>query len=323
MRNIAAILTILLLLFTACQGTKDDVAESTGNINEISIIVSDALWNGKVGDSLRKKFAAPVDGLSQEEPIFTLNQYNDQTFAGNLKKRRNIIVVEKTGNPEFLFQQNSYCSPQNIFFLKGKTADSLLVLIQMHSDEIIKRIKKTEISEYQSRNRINGLLDKKHYEKQYGITIDVPKTYTRAIQKNSFTWLKRDMPGGNTNIMLYTVSYNQVERDKDILNNIIAMRDSIGALYIHGQDENTFMVTEDSYAPYLFMTSFKDKRAFETRGNWDMENGTMGGPFINYAVKDDKNHRYVVIEGFIYSPSSPRRDLIMEIEAIIKSVIFI
>ena len=82
------------------------------------------------------------------------------------------------------------------------------------------------------------------------------------------------------------------------------------------------MKTEEAYSPYLFMTSFKDKRAFETRGNWEMANDFMSGPFLNYAIRDDKHQCYLVIEGFIYSPSSPKRDLIIELESIIKSLQF-
>lgn len=101
------------------------------------------------------------------------------------------------------------------------------------------------------------------------------------------------------------------------------MRDSIGNMYVHGQEPGTYMVTEEAYSPYLFMTSFQDKRAFETRGNWEMANDFMGGPFLNYAIRDDKNKCYLIIEGFIYSPSSPKRDLIIELESIIKSVQFL
>ena len=49
----------------------------------------------------------------------------------------------------------------------------------------------------------------------------------------------------------------------------------------------------------------------------------MNGPFINYAVRDDKNNSYLIIEGFIYSPSSPKRDLIVELESIIRSAEFL
>jgi hypothetical protein len=46
----------------------------------------------------------------------------------------------------------------------------------------------------------------------------------------------------------------------------------------------------------------------------------MTGPFINYAIIDEASRRILVIEGFCYSPSNQERDLMLELEAIIKSV---
>jgi hypothetical protein len=46
----------------------------------------------------------------------------------------------------------------------------------------------------------------------------------------------------------------------------------------------------------------------------------MTGPFINYSIVDEVYNRILVIEGFCYSPSNQERDLMLELEAIIKSV---
>lgn len=315
---------VFVLCCIACNKDKhNDADASKGNINEISIVISDVLWNGEIGDSLRKKLAAPVDGLTQEEPLFTLNQLHDKSFDGSLKKGRNIIVIDKDSKKGYAFVRNNYCAPQNVFTITGRSIDEILELIDMHSDEIIRTIRQTEIAENQQRNIRLGLLDEKKIERQYNISIKVPSTYSYALQNENFVWLKKDIPSGNTNILLYKVPYNVVEKDKTIGPNIIKMRDSIGSEYIHGQEHGTFMVTEEAYSPYLFMTSFNEKSAFETRGNWEMKNDFMNGPFLNYTIRDDKHNCYMVIEGFIYSPSSPKRDLVIELESIIKSVKFL
>ena len=318
------VLFVFVLCCMACNGDKhEDADASKGNINEISIVINDVLWNGEVGDSLRKKLAAPVDGLTQEEPLFTLNQLHDKTFDGSLKKGRNIIVIDKAANNDFKFKRNSFCAPQNVFTITGKSIDEILELINMHSDEIIRTIKQTEIRENQERHIKAGLLDEEKFRKQYNISIKIPSSYNYALQNKEFLWLKKDIPSGNANILVYKVPYNVIEGNKTIVSNIIRMRDSIGRKYIHGQEQGTFMVTEEAYSPYIFMTSFNDKPSFETRGNWEMENDFMNGPFLNYAIRDDKHNCYLIIEGFIYSPSAPKRDLIIELESIIKSVKFL
>lgn len=315
-----ALILAIVLCFASCGEEQGDAVVSGGNINEISIVISDALWNGEVGDGLRRKLAAPVDGLTQEEPLFTLNQMHDLSYDTNTKKRRNIIVIEKYGNNDFKVTHNNYCKKQNVFTISGKSIDDLLHLIDMHSDEIIRIIKQTEIAENQARNLESGLLDTLKFREQFHIDIRIPATYTFAMDKKDFAWLKRDISGGNANILLYRVPYTTVERNKTMDLNIITMRDSIGKQYIHGKEPETFMVTEESYAPYFFMTSFNDKRAFETRGNWEMANDYMSGPFLNYVIRDDKHNSYLIVEGFIYSPSSPKRDLVIELESIIKSL---
>lgn len=317
---------VFVLCCIACNKDKHDNADaSKGNINEISIVISDVLWNGEVGDSLRKRLAAPVDGLTQEEPLFTLNQLHDKSFDGSLKRGRNIIVIDSGSDVKngYSFVRNNYCAPQNVFTIKGKSIDDILELIDMNYEEIIRTIRQTEIAENQQRNIKLGLLDEKKIESRFDISIKVPSSYSYALQNQNFVWLKKDIPSGNTNILLYKVPYNVVEKDKTIGPNIIKMRDSIGTEYIHGQEHGTFMVTEEAYSPYLFMTSFNDKSAFETRGNWEMKNDFMNGPFLNYTIRDDKHNCYMVIEGFIYSPSSPKRDLVIELESIIKSVKFL
>ena len=51
-----------------------------------------------------------------------------------------------------------------------------------------------------------------------------------------------------------------------------------------------------------------------------MKNAFMSGPFINYAIEDKPNNRYVVLEGYVFAPSVEKRDHIFELEAILRSV---
>jgi hypothetical protein len=97
------------------------------------------------------------------------------------------------------------------------------------------------------------------------------------------------------------------------------MRDSIG-YYIKGREPKTRMITGEAYAPYFSNTSLDGKEAFETKGTWELKNDFMAGPFINYAIVDPVYNRILVIEGFCYSPSNQERDLMFDLEAIIKSV---
>jgi hypothetical protein len=80
------------------------------------------------------------------------------------------------------------------------------------------------------------------------------------------------------------------------------------------------MITDEAYSPYFSKTDVGGNIAFETKGTWLMKNDYMSGPFINYAIKDKKNNRIIVLEGFCYAPSKEKRDLMFEVEAIIKTI---
>lgn len=83
------------------------------------------------------------------------------------------------------------------------------------------------------------------------------------------------------------------------------------------------MITEKAYRPYIFKIKLAERPTYESKGTWEMKNDFMSGPFINYCVTDIKNKRILVLEGFCYAPSKKKRDLMFELESIMKSVKFI
>lgn len=283
------------------------------------MIIDDLLWNAEIGDSIRNKFASPVIGLPQEEPLFTINQYPAKLMEGFMTDSRNIIVIKKDVKENFKIVKNQYASPQNVFHISGKTADDVLCLIQDNAAEIIKTIHQTEIEECQRVNK-KSLLSPKFLKDNFNMTLEVPSSYQLMLQKEGFVWFKKEIISGNTSILIYQVPMSSIENKKNKVSNIIQMRDSIGRLYIHGKELNTDMITEEAYAPYFSNIVLNHKRAYETKGTWELKNDFMSGPFINYAIVDRDNDRILVLEGFCYSPSKEKRDMMLELEAIIKSI---
>ncbi|MCW1146948.1 DUF4837 family protein [Flavobacterium lacisediminis] len=321
------VLTFVALSFLSCKETsKEDtqaiLSESNGKINNVSIIIDDNLWNGEIGDSIRKKFAAPVDGLPQEEPLFTLNQYPTKVFEGFVRKSRNIIVVKKGKEASFTSTTNKFAKPQNIFFISGSDTEDVLNVLEEKSAEIIKTIKAAEIIENQIRMKKSLVPDTKLQDK-FGISLQIGFGYKYDMVKDNFIWLRKEFTSGYNSILIYQVPIEKVEKDNNIIANITAMRDEIGKANIHGTLPNTWMITEAAYAPYLFDVTVDGKKTYLTKGTWELKNDFMAGPFVNYAIKDTKNNRYLILEGFTYNPSKSKRDLVFELEAIIQSVKFL
>ncbi|QIH39007.1 DUF4837 family protein [Flavobacterium sp. Sr18] len=313
-------LFVALLLFS-CKKENDQLPrKTTGKINTISVIIDDQLWNGDIGDSIRNKFASPVIGLPQEEPLFNINQYPVKLLEGFMTDTRAIIVVKKAEENKFEIRKNQYASPQNVFHISGKTATDIIDCIEKNAPQMIQIIKESEIAESQRINR-QSLIDPKVIENKFHVSLQIPSGYAYVLQKSNFMWLKKELIGGNTSLLIYQVPLNTIKKEADLISGIIKMRDSIGKLYISGKELETNMITEEAYAPYLFKINLDGKETFETKGTWQLNNDFMSGPFINYAIIDADYNRILVLEGFCYAPSKDKRDLMHELESIIKSVV--
>ena len=311
------LLVLIPFLLISCLKTEKQPQPVSGKPNTISIIIDDQLWYGEVGDSIRNKFASPVWGLTQEEPLFTINQYPARLLEGFVTDSRSIIVVKKAATDKFEIIR-SKALPHNTFRIYGKSVDDIICSIEMNGSQIIKLIRDAEIEKIQQDNS-KALLNPAVLKNKFHIDLQIPVGYEYMLHKKNFIWLKKEIISGNTSLLIYQVPIKQLTKSSDIVGNIVKMRDSIG-LYIKGREPNTQMITGEAYAPYFSTISLDGKKTFETKGTWELKNDFMTGPFINYAIVDEVNKRILVIEGFCYSPSNQERDLMLELEAIIKSV---
>jgi hypothetical protein len=122
------------------------------------------------------------------------------------------------------------------------------------------------------------------------------------------------------NFLVYEVPLGKIRDNDETINDVIAMRDSIGKAYIPGPLEGSYMITEEAYTPFLSETIIDNKPTYETRSTWEVKEAYMAGPFLNYVIKDEINARYIVFEGFAFAPSVEKRDYMFEFEAIAKSL---
>jgi Domain of unknown function (DUF4837) len=307
-----------VVLFSCFKKESDMPRKTTGKINTIAVVIDDQLWNGEIGDSIRNKFASPVIGLPEEEPLFTINQYPVKLLEGFATDSRAIIVIKKEDENKFEIQKNQYATPQNVFHISGKTAEEVLEQLEQHTPEIIQLIEQGEIAESQRISK-QSLLNTKGISKQFKIGIQVPSNFEYVLRKPNFVWLKKKIISGSSSLLVYQVPLNTIKTQSAIAVTILKMRDSIGK-YIQGTEPNTYMISETGYTPYFFKSKIDNRLAYETRGTWQLQNDYMSGPFINYAIVDKLNNRLLVVEGFCYSPSKEKRDEMHELEAIMHSV---
>lgn len=307
----------------SCKEKEISLKESVGETNLITVIIEDNLWNGEVGDSIRKKLTTTVKGLPQEEPLFNLVQHTDRTGDDHFCQNRNIIIVEKSIDNIFEIRNNDFALNQSVIYLSGKTTNDIINLFEKKSDSIIKTIKQFEISETQKKIALSPL-DTHIIRDKFDVELNIPSDFELVAEDEKFAWFKKETQNGSSSFLMYQIPYFEYASQFENLNRIIKVRDSVGGCFIQSQEDKKegFMITEEAYAPYFETTFLAGKKAFQTVGTWELKGIFMSGPFINYAVLDKQNNRMIVLEGFAYAPSSSKRNTMHELEAIIKSVKF-
>ncbi len=315
------VLTVVLVVSCKDKNKSQEkiLLDSSGHINNVSVIMDNELWNGQVGEAIRNVLTAPIYGLPQDEPLFTLSQIPPSVFSGFVTKSRAILIIKMDKTKAIKITNNVYAQPQKVITISGANRQELVGVLEKNAEKIVTTFRNGELAE-RSRQMAKSPHKYTSIKEKLGLTLQFPSIYRIAKETDNFFWLRKDITTGTTNILLYELPLGAITPNDTLVNQIIKVRDSIGKTYIEGSLENTYMVTEDAYAPFIKETIVDNKPAFETRGIWDLKNGFMGGPFINYIIKDKTNSRWVVIEGFAFAPSVEKRDYMLELEAIIKSL---
>ena len=292
--------------------------ESSARINSITVVVDNENWNNAIGDKLRNLYADEYEGLPQIEERFTLKQMPYEAFSGFSRSSRNIIFINKTSNPEFFFEADKYARPQIYLEIKGNSIKSILEQIDKSKKEGINKFTNGEIEE-NKRRILKSLLKDTSAMDDFSINMKMPSVYSLYKQDKNFIWYQKQIQKGHSNIIA-----TQLSSQKNIFDyntqSLIKLRDSIGKSFLPGRNPESFMVSEKEYLPYQKKISYYGIKMLETRGTWEVKGDFMGGPFLNYLVEDKLNDRVLFIEGFVFAPSKRKRDNIIELEAIIKSL---
>lgn len=318
-------ITFISILLSACVGNDKFIAkESIGKINKILVVTSGSDWTGDVGKEIRNSFGELMVGLPQPEPVLEVSQVAPSGFSSMMKASRNILVITESENEGFTVKKNQYAQPQTIVYVQGKNDKNIIKILQKHTEEIKNVFIDADVKFTQSVFEKDKIEDSKFKTlKNLGITLTIPNKFNTVDDTGEFLWLRQHLMSGiaktgSNNILVYSLPLGD---ESKIVENIVAVRDQIGEKYIPGTDPETqHMITEEAYTPFTFDAIIDGRKAYETRGKWEVKNDFMAGPFLNYTIIDKKNNRLIVFEGFTYAPSVNKRAFVFELEAIAKSM---
>tara|TARA_R110002126_G_scaffold99202_3_gene230299 strand:- start:7034 stop:8014 length:981 start_codon:yes stop_codon:yes gene_type:complete len=323
MKKILLILTIAILL-TSCVGNdKMILRESIGKINKVMVVTKISNWTGDVGQEIRNSFGELMVGLPQPEAILSVSQVAPNGFSSMMKASRNILIVTEGQTENFSVKKNIYARPQTIVYVQAKDDASIIKILQERKNEIRRIFLDADVAFTQNIFKKEKLDDQQFTTlKNLGLSLTIPDKFKKVDDTGDFLWLRNHLSSGiaksgSNNILVYSVPL----LDKTtVADSIVAVRNKIGKKHIPGSKEGMYMITEKAYTPFTFDAIIHGKKAYETRGKWEVKDDFMAGPFLNYTVIDEKNNRLVIFEGFTYAPSVSKRAFLFELEAIAKSM---
>ena len=306
-----------LILILSCKENNSELLlpESNGTINTISVVIDDDLWDSEIGALIRKEFSYPIYGLPQMEPVFDLKQIPTSIFSGFVTNSRTILKVGLSSEERLKTYKNKYAKPQLIVVLSSVSKQKLIKQIFSSKDKVLSKLYANEIAEKQ-RRVLKSKNPTRLIREKFGFDILFSSSYRIAKSSKDFLWARRDTEKGSVNFYISKI------RNKDN-SNINQIRDSISKKFVPGPIEKTYMSTEKGYAPKSKEFQLTESlKVVETRGMWEVKDQYMAGPFLNYTVTSRNNSDLYILEGFVYSPGTAKRDYIFELEAIFKSIKF-
>ena len=313
--------TSLIFILCACNSKSDRsngyVPESSGNLNNISVVMPVNDWNGDLGQKVRNEIGSVYEGLPIDEPQFSLKYMTPEVFNGFARQSRNILWFQKDSISRFQLAKDQFAKPQIVCLITGEDSDSqafsleenLILLKQTFSEnerkEKIRRINKSPTNETNLKER-------------FGYHLKYPSAYKTVKDTINFIWIQKQVQNGHLNIISYNLPGNEL--DGNFSKKILNIRDSIGKLYIPGRLPGSYLITERAYRPYFYKTSLDGNKGFLTKGTWEVANDFMAGPFVNYTLYNKESKQWIVIEGFAFAPSINKRDYMFELNTIITTL---
>jgi hypothetical protein len=311
------------LLIAGCGNTSLPLPSVTGSKYEILVVMDKTHWEQPSGRSVVHLLDRDMEGLPQPEAVMNISRCDRKDFSDMLKPSRNILrieISEKHTSPKIVYTSNKWAQPQSVVTVVAANDSIFTATMEKYGENILNYYIRTERDRQIFFNKKNqNLTAKAEIEKIFGISIDIPQGMNKTKITKDFYWITNDHASIRQDLVIYTYPY----RDKNTFTKayLQAKRDSVMKANIPGEFEGSYMGTEYKYHDPIFKEIWvNDGYCAELRGLWKMMNGgAMGGPFYSHTRLDEINQRVITIEGFVFAPSSRKRNPIRQLEAVVFS----
>lgn len=319
---------LVAVVMASCSGggeKKRIIVASKGLPSELLLVVDKEVWNSDLKDSINGIVEAQVPGLMQAEDMFRVTRVFSKDYepTHTTFHTKLFVQVDKTlDKPIMGTRRNEYAKPQLELVVAAPNQDALKEFLFLNGERI-----KEILAEAQIEMRVEQL--KKKYSKKVsddlqevlGMTIRVPENMKATKKRENFLWGGTNLVEKDLNVVVYTYDWH----GEDLMDTerYVEKRDSVMKRNIPGEREDQWMQTvKEKEQPIVFckMKELHGRQVLEVRGLWEMRNGALGGPFVSISRVDTTARKVIVGEGFVYSPSTDKRDLVRQMEAALRTL---
>jgi hypothetical protein len=322
------ILFLSLLALTSCNEGTGSKPNSSGKTAEMIVVTSNqAKWESPAGDTVRSFFNRDFEVLPQPEPLFELAHIPLATFDETpmFQSHHNILIIDidqELKNARIDIRKDEWAAPQTVIQISAPTEEEWIAFFNESGSIVLSLLQKSERERLiNTFNKFRDAEVRDEVKNIFHFTIELPSGFYVAKKTTGFAWIRKETPKTSQGVMIYTYDFlDTVAFDPA---RIIAFRNSMTEEYIPGPSEGSFMTVSEEYLPITSKKiDFNGLFAVETRGLWKLENDFMGGPFISFTLVDEKRNKVITIDGYVYAPNAPKRDLMIQMEALIYSLKF-
>ena len=313
---------LLFILVASCSG-KDSPApkpHSKGMPSELLLVTDEAVGQSDVMDSLDAMTQESVPEIMQPEPMFRLLRVSAGSYTQRYVTMHTKLFVSldrSLQKPMMGIARDVTASPQTEVTLSAPTLHELRLFISRHKQDIT-----DALLDGQLLVRMADL--HRHYNthvydearRHMGLTICVPQNVCAVKKADHFLWAGSNLQERDLNVVLYDFPW-----DGNALDNagyLVAMRDSVMKRNIPGEKVGQWMQTSQVDGNPLVLCRRRHvlgRDLVEMRGMWDVKDAPIGGPFVALYAVDTLRRTVMAGEGFVYSPSTEKRDLVRLLEA--------
>ena len=320
---------IVAFLMVSCGGSGDGKKsvsrKSSGKTAEMIVATdNEVIWEGEIGDSIRSFFNQDYSVLPQSEPLFEMAHIPVDKLTDNkmFRAHHNIFLIEIDENVQestIEARKDFWAAPQRVIRIVSPSKQEFIRFFEEKDETIYNILMDAEHERLINTFKAFPARDvQEEVKKKFDFTMAFPSGFYVAKTAPGFMWIRKETQHNSQGMIIYTYDFvDTIAFDKS---RIISFRNSMTEEYIPGPSEGSYMVVATEYSPITSeRIDFNGRFAIETRGLWRLEGDFMGGPFVNYTFVNEEGTKVITLDGYVYAPNAPKRDLLIQMEAITHS----